>query len=230
MSNRKQLLLLFLIFVVSVVIWHIPFAGVLLYPFNLFATYIHEFSHALMAILTGGEVNSISINHDGSGLAITTGGIPILIASGGYLGSSIIGGILLILAVDSNKVVSKITLFIIMLLMLACLIFFVRDIFTFIATIFFVSIAALIIFKTSATVAQWFLGFLAIQSCFYSVYDINVLIGVTFKGHQHNDALMMQHLTLIPAPVWAILWLLISFVVFGLVLFFIYKFSDSKEA
>jgi hypothetical protein len=230
MKSRKQLLLLLFVFILSVFVWYIPFAGLILYPFKLFATYVHEFGHAFMAIITGGGVKSLSVNPDGSGLTTTYGGSRFLIASGGYLGSSLIGGLLLILAVDSNKYLAKVTLAGILLIMLGCLIFFVRDFFTLIATLLFLGIGGFIVVKMNNTVNQWFLGFLAIQSCFYSVYNINVLFGLSIRGHEFNDAIAMQKLTMIPAPIWAILWLLLSFIVFGLVLVFIYKFSGNAES
>ena len=40
----------------------------ILYPFTLLVTYLHEFGHALGAILTGGKVNALQINSDGSRL------------------------------------------------------------------------------------------------------------------------------------------------------------------
>ena len=43
----------------------------ILYPINLLVTYLHEFGHALGAILTGGSVEALQINEDGSGFTRT---------------------------------------------------------------------------------------------------------------------------------------------------------------
>lgn len=72
------------------------------YPINLFVTSLHEMGHGLFAILTGGSVSSITVNSDGSGVAYTSGGIQSLILMGGYLGSALLGNILLYIALKKH--------------------------------------------------------------------------------------------------------------------------------
>ncbi|MEW5819354.1 MAG: M50 family metallopeptidase [Cyanobacteriota bacterium] len=225
MKSKKQVLILFLIFIVSVFIWNIPLIRVILYPFMLFATFIHEFGHALMAIVTGGKVLDLEVFFDGSGLATTQGGFRFLIASGGYLGSSITGAILLILAADDNIKITKVSLFSVALIMLLSLIFFIKNILTGIIVIIIISAIFFIIFKAGDTINRIFLNFLAIQCCFYSLYNIGVVFGLSMKGYGENDAATLASLTFIPGPLWAILWAIVSFVIFGLVLKIIYKYS-----
>ena len=77
----------------------VPFIGwLLLYPFELFGTFIHESWHAIAAVLTGGQSKGMHINWDTSGLAYSSGGIRPIVASAGYLGSTLTGGILLLVA------------------------------------------------------------------------------------------------------------------------------------
>ena len=45
-----------------------PWGPWILYPFTLFTTWVHECSHALVAVLLGGSVRSITIQPDTSGL------------------------------------------------------------------------------------------------------------------------------------------------------------------
>ena len=45
-----------------------PWGPLVLYPFRLFTTWIHECGHAVMAVLVGGSVASITIEPNGSGL------------------------------------------------------------------------------------------------------------------------------------------------------------------
>jgi len=47
----------------SIALWFIPFAGILTYPFRIFVTFIHEGGHALVAVLTGNTVSSLSVAH-----------------------------------------------------------------------------------------------------------------------------------------------------------------------
>lgn len=82
----------------TVILSFVPFANILTYPFLIFSTFIHESSHALAAILTLGRVDSITIAPDGSGLTYSAGGIRFIVASAGYLGTALFGGLLLVLS------------------------------------------------------------------------------------------------------------------------------------
>lgn len=74
----------------------IPYGQFLIYPIALFGTFIHEASHALATVLTGGKVVGMHVNLDTSGLTKTYGGIGVFISSAGYLGSVIAGAALLL--------------------------------------------------------------------------------------------------------------------------------------
>ena len=58
----------------SIVLWFVPFAEVLSYPFRVFVTFIHEGGHAIAALLTGNSVQSLSIAMNASGETYTTQG------------------------------------------------------------------------------------------------------------------------------------------------------------
>lgn len=73
----------------------IPFGSMVLYPFQLLVTVLHEFGHALGAIITGGLVASVQINSDGSGVTYTSGGWRPIVIAGGYIGSGIFGNIII---------------------------------------------------------------------------------------------------------------------------------------
>ncbi|MDG1950965.1 MAG: M50 family metallopeptidase [bacterium] len=73
----------------------IPGGRVILYPFKLLVTMLHEFGHAMGAVVTGGDVDSIKINADGSGWCKTAGGSRGIILMGGYIGSALFGNFLL---------------------------------------------------------------------------------------------------------------------------------------
>ena len=65
---KPQLMLLLLATAITLVLWFLPYADYLVYPIRLFVTFIHESSHALIAVLTGGSVQSLTIASDGSGV------------------------------------------------------------------------------------------------------------------------------------------------------------------
>ena len=225
MKTRNQLWILLIVFILSLLLWNIPFAWIILYPFKLFATFIHEFGHAIMAVLTGGKVTNLKIFLDGSGLTYYCGGIHLLITPSGYLLSTIIGALLLIIASEDNIKVPKYTLIIINFIMILSIIFFIRDLLTIIIMILFICAVGYIIATASSRFCSYLLGFLAIQCCFYSLYNINIVFNLSWNPLAFNDAKTMQDLTFIPAPIWAIIWALLSFIVFGFVMKFIYKNS-----
>jgi hypothetical protein len=68
----------------------------------------HEFSHALMCVLTGGHVKSISLQPNEGGVTHMTGAKQALTLPAGYLGSSLIGALLIFCGFDivASKVAS----------------------------------------------------------------------------------------------------------------------------
>ena len=84
---------------VSLVASLTPWADILLYPFKLFTTWVHECGHAVAAVLVGGRVMSITIQPDTSGL--TQSLVPStrlargFVASAGYLGAAMVGCLLM---------------------------------------------------------------------------------------------------------------------------------------
>ena len=70
------------------------FGHFVLYPVTLMVTFLHEFGHALGALLTGGTVVGMQINADGSGYTLTRGGSHAVVLMGGYLGSAVLGNVL----------------------------------------------------------------------------------------------------------------------------------------
>lgn len=92
--RRQALMLALLALGVVYLLWNIPALSGIIYPFRLFVTYVHEVSHSLMAIITGGTVTGFTISPDGSGVATTIGGSRALILPAGYLGAAFFGAVL----------------------------------------------------------------------------------------------------------------------------------------
>jgi len=66
------------------------YGRLILYPITLLVTFLHEFGHALGALITGGEVVSVQVNPDGSGLTMTRGGSRAVILMGGFLSPKVL--------------------------------------------------------------------------------------------------------------------------------------------
>lgn len=78
----------------------VPFGGLILYPFTLFTTWVHEMGHGLTALLVGGGFDRLEIFSDASGLAHTAsypGWRMAAVSAGGLLAPPILGALVLAL-------------------------------------------------------------------------------------------------------------------------------------
>src|SRR2546425_2336991 len=73
-NARPQAMTLLAAAAISILLWFVPFAEVLTYPFRIFVTFIHEGGHAIAALITGDSIQSLSIAVNASGETYTTGG------------------------------------------------------------------------------------------------------------------------------------------------------------
>ncbi|MEW6732903.1 MAG: M50 family metallopeptidase [Acidobacteriota bacterium] len=96
-ESKDAFKLLLLATVITLGIGLIPYAELATYPFRLFVTFVHETGHAIATLLTFGSVRGMNINPDGSGVTYALGGWTFVLASAGYLGSTIFGAMLLLL-------------------------------------------------------------------------------------------------------------------------------------
>lgn len=207
---RPAVRTLLLAVAVSVVLWFIPFADIVTYPFRLFVTFIHEGGHALATILTGGEVRGLQVSPDGSGLVYSAGGgrlAGLLVASAGYLGAMAYGAGLLVLV--RRAVAARATLFVTAAYVLALAILFGwRNAFTVAAgTLIALGLAAVARWA-APKVASFLVGFLAVQCIVAALLDLRTLLFLSrpFGPDVHTDAENMARYTGIPAIIWALLW------------------------
>ena len=101
-NAKPQVVLLAIATAVSVLLWviswYLPILSYVVYPLQLFATFIHEGGHALAAVLTGTSVQSLTVSPDTSGEVYSMGSgwfSQLFISSAGYLGTTAFGAGLL---------------------------------------------------------------------------------------------------------------------------------------
>jgi len=81
--------------------WRVPYGWYALYPFTLFATWVHESGHALAAIALGGHVDGLHIFAGTGGDAVVThwgnwrDGV---VCAGGMVAPALVGGLLVLVA------------------------------------------------------------------------------------------------------------------------------------
>lgn len=190
------------------VLWQVPYLGMVVYPFRLFGTFVHELSHGLAALATGGHFARFTVSPDLSGLAWSSGGIRFVIASAGYVGSAVFGGVLILLAARGLSARTLLTALGI-LLGLMCLLF-VRNLFG-IAT--GLAIAAALVLAGRRLRPPWsdvLLLVLALQLVLDGFNSLFTVLRLSTAGSVQTDALSMAQATGIPAVVWAVLWTVLS--------------------
>lgn len=208
---------------VAILLYFIPYAGIVTYPLRLLVTYIHEGSHALASLLTGGHVASIAINPDGSGLTYTAGGIGLAVASAGYLGAmaygaAIIGALRRGVPGRNLLLLTGVLVGFVSLGVLGGL-FYSGNVFGLFWGVLITGGLVIASRKLSADAAGWFAAFLGVQCVLNALFDLKTLFSLSWMGAGvGNDAVNMARMTLIPAPVWASLWILMSFGMLWLVL------------
>ncbi len=222
---RPQAAFLITAAVISIVLWFIPFAELLTYPFRLFVTFIHEGGHAIAALLTGNSVESLSIATNASGETYTsTGGAisQIFVASAGYLSSMAYGALLLVLIrrsiaarvvlIGSAGLVLALTLIYGLFKPLMSGIGWSGIPFTLVAgTLLSVGLVA-VARLASARVATFFVSFLAVQCILNALLDLKTVFFLSspFAPSVPTDAMNMANATGIPAMFWATMWIVIA--------------------
>ncbi|MDC8014173.1 M50 family metallopeptidase [Tahibacter soli] len=190
------------------VLWQIPYFGFVVYPFRLFGTFVHELGHGLAALATGGHFERFTVSPDLSGLAWSSGGIRFVIASAGYVGSAVFGGVLILLAARGLSARTLLTALGV-LLGLLCLLF-VRNLFG-IAT--GLAIAAALVVAGRRLRSPWsdvLLLVLALQLVLDGFNSLFTVLRLSTATNVQTDALSMAQATGVPAVVWAVVWTVLS--------------------
>lgn len=228
---RPQAAVLLTAAAISIVLWFVPFAEILTYPFRIFVTFIHEGGHAIAAVLTGNSVESLSIATNASGETYTTkGGLfsQVFVSSAGYLGAMAYGALLLVLI--RKAIAARVVL-----IGSAVLIFGLTVIyglikpamsgivssalpFTILAgTLLAAGLIALAKYA-SGRVASFFVSFLAVQCILNALLDLKTVFFLSspFAPSVPTDAVNMANATNIPAIFWAITWIALAVGILGL--------------
>jgi hypothetical protein len=222
---RPQAMTLLVAATISILLWFIPYAEILAYPFRIFVTFIHEGGHAIAALITGNSVSSLSVATNSSGETYTTqGGLisQLLISSAGYIGSMAFGALLLTLirkSVAARFVLLGSAILVFGLTMIYGLF---KPLYSGVAwsgipfTLFagsLISVGLILVARfASAKVASFFVSFLAVQCVLNALFDLKTVFFLSspFALPVHTDAMNMANATGIPAIFWAVIWIVLA--------------------
>lgn len=186
-------------------LWSTP----IVIPLKLLVVVFHELSHAAAAILTGGRVESFSVNFQQGGEVWTRGGSRFLTLSAGYLGSLGIGAGLLLAALRWRA--DRVVLGALGVVLLAVLVLYVRD------------IAAVVIMAGTGAALLAAARFLPVVACdlLLRIIGLSSLIYVPYdifddtlrRASLRSDARMLAEEVGGTTMMWGAAWLVISLVV-----------------
>ena len=217
----KQLNEVFIILAItlfSIIFWDSFF----IYPIKIFVVVLHEISHAIAAIVSGGTVKSISISSYLGGITKTNGGNSLVIASAGYLGSLVIGALLFISAYNI-KIRKPFTTILSIIILLSTIGYMKGNIQIFLSLLISIFFFLLPRFFNEYIVAN-FLKFIGLISCLYVLTDIkNDLLTTSIR---ETDAQVIEFITGFPSLAIGFVWLVVSIVV----VYFVVRYGIVKSS
>ena len=201
-----------------IILWN----SIIIKPLKLFAVFLHELGHTLMAAVFGYGIKGLRINLDESGYALT---LPkdnfsaFMIANGGYLGSVFFALLILLLKRTFFK---KFLLGTAAILLLVVSIAYGKSAFTIIYSAIFSGFVLILYMIRNEKLNDWVIDILGIASAAYAVYDTfvdTILLQLNLRLNwiqdwktvqPMTDAVQLEQMTHVPAMLWGIIWLIIA--------------------
>lgn len=200
-------LLFYISLTFSVIVIRLPFIGRYFRSVN---TLLHESGHALVAILSSGEVLRIELSSDTSGVAVTrskSGFKAFLVSASGYPFAAAASLLLLAFAVSGME---KWALFVLMTFSLLNLAFFVRNAYGVIWIVTFSSIMLLLYWLENLTAIYLFTITTSLVSLAESVFSTLQIFYLGFASPKKaGDLSNMAKFSGIPAWFWALTMLIV---------------------
>jgi Peptidase M50B-like len=179
----------------------------LVYPLKIFVVLLHEISHAIASVATGGGIEKITLDPRQGGACYCFGGNAFLTLSAGYLGSLLWGGLMFSAARSRRIHTDWVNGFIGAMVMLLTL-FFVRTAFGLVFGIAFGLAMVLTSKYAGRSVNRGLLYALGLTSALYAILDIKS--DVLERPGVESDARMLADITGVPTVVWGVLWIAIA--------------------
>ena len=183
-------------------------------PLKILVVFLHELSHAMTAVFTGGDIISISVSPAEGGEAWTRGGSRFLTLSAGYLGSLLIGLALLWVALRTN--LDRYVMVGLGIILLVITALYMRDLFA----ISFGAIGGIALLAAARflpiDVNDLILRVIGLTSMIYVPYDI--FSDTIARSSLQSDARMLAEEFGGPTIMWGGMWLFMSLVLIGFAL------------
>lgn len=182
----------------ALLLWDTP----VVWPLRIFVVFLHELSHGLAAVATGGSIVRIELSPAEGGLCVTRGGSRFLTLSAGYLGSLAWGVLLLLAGARGRRDRAAVAL--LGLMTLGVTLVYVRSLFGFVYGAAAGAALLAVAWKLPAAASDAVLAVVGTVSCLYAVWDI--ASDVLLRDVPGSDANALGALTGIPGVVWGLFW------------------------
>jgi Peptidase M50B-like len=176
----------------------------LVFPLKIFTVFLHELSHGLAAIGTGGAIDRIELTADEGGVCWTRGGSKFLVTSAGYLGSLAFGALFVVIGGRARPGVQRAVVAMVGLTVLGATFLWVRTGFGFLWGLLKAAALLGIALWLSAGISVFVLRLLGITSGLYAIWDIGSDLIV--RSIPSSDANALAGMTGIPGVVWGVVW------------------------
>lgn len=199
---------------VVAILYLAPYGRLVLLPAIYLNTHLHELAHALAGIATGGTPIRIVVAGDGSGFCVTAGGLRPVVSSAGYLGASILGAGMVLLArseAGARTVLGGLAA----ILALSMVLLVREDAVGIVSGLFWIVALAFAARRLKGDLLIGFAQFLGLIQGLQSLTSIGDLLRISATARVNSDAQTMAELTGIPALVWAGLWAAFSLGITG---------------
>jgi hypothetical protein len=216
---------------VTAALWLVASQLILFVPLRLLVTLVHEAGHAVTATLFGGEVLTVTVNRHGGGLMRSRATDPsttyqVLVASAGYLGTAMVGGLLLELSRRLRG--GRIALGALALIVAAVGVAWVPwtfepdpisamatgsgsgdGRFTILVCILAVAVLVGLAVQPVARLRRAAILVIATCLCLGAVEDLQLVLDISRRGG-HSDAALAAAVTPLSSWMWAAIWMLLG--------------------
>jgi len=184
-------------------------------------TFFHEISHGLVAILTGGNLDQISLKKSGEGQCHYVGGLQWLVISAGYLGALFSGMFIYLGALASPKKAHQFGVGIAVFVLISGILW-AKDSDTWVILIAINLMLFLSLLFVQRKPIQVFVQFIGVFVWVNAVKSLLQLLAIPDSG----DHVELAKITSYPKQVWLIIWLVTAASVF----WYQWKKSSNKSS
>ncbi len=202
-TGRRKLAFLAGFFVYFATVWFLWDTPVI-YPLKIFVVMLHEISHGIASVATGGTIDRIVLDPQQGGACYCGGGNAFVTLSAGYLGS-LAWGIVLLAAAGSRRLSQHLLISVVGVLVVLLTALYVRGGFGLVFGLAFGTTLIIAGRHLGPTAGKIVLTGLGLTSCLYAILDIKS--DILDRPHLRSDAAMLSEMTGIPTTTWGGLWI-----------------------